>query len=528
MMLAMVMAAMMYATMAASGGGGRDTGDMLPLLKRHEVQVLLSVGIPLTTIAERVGASLATVKRIAQEEGVVHVDDAAERRRRRIGRPPKAERFSDDVREWLTEEPELPTQELLRRAKARGYAGGKSAFYAMVAAARPVRSTPIVRFEGLPGEFSQHDFGQVDVGFVDGRKQRIHFFASRLKYSRFVAVSIVPNEQVETLVRTLVRHFTSFGGVPLLAVFDRPRTIVAKSGRGRAVLEFNSTFAQVMLELGVGAEMCAPRSGNQKGSVEHLVKWVKNSFFKWRKFIDEADLEEQLAAWVREVNLETPSRATGEIPEARRQQELPRLRPVRIAPETLAIRVPIFVGPTATVSFEGRSYTMPPEAANMPGTAFVYEDRIRMAAGRYETEHRRGGDTPASLPEHRAAKLAAVHGARARLYEKRQQLLDLGVGVATLLTELVHRAPQRANEQVERLYALYEEHGDDALREAVSMVVADGPRTVSAVRTALASLGDRARVERQLVLERVSQPRGARARDAAKPSHRAERRGGSR
>jgi hypothetical protein len=201
---------------------------------------------------------------------------------------------------------------------------------------------------------------------------------------------------------------------------------------------------------------------------------------------------------------------------------------VRIAPETLAIRVPIFVGPTATVSFEGRSYTMPPEAANMPGTAFVYEDRIRMAAGRYETEHRRGGDTLTFLPEHRAAKLAAVHGARARLYEKRQQLLDLSVDVATLLTELVHRAPYRANEQVQRLYALDEEHGDDVLREAVSLVVADGPRTVSAVRTALASLGDLARVERRLVLERVSQLRGARACDAAKPSRRAERRGGSR
>ena len=43
----------------------------------------------------------------------------------------------------------------------------------------------MVRFEGLPGEFSQHDFGHVDVKFVDGRKQRVHFFASRLKYSRF-------------------------------------------------------------------------------------------------------------------------------------------------------------------------------------------------------------------------------------------------------------------------------------------------------------------------------------------------------
>lgn len=531
MMLAMMMAAMMHPAMAAGGEHGRDTGgEMLPLLKRHEIQVLLSVDIPLATIAERVGVSVATVKRVQRETPVEHVDDAAERRRRRIGRPSKAERFADEVRAWLTEEPDLPTQELLRRAKGRGYTGGKSAFYAMVAAARPTRSAPVVRFEGLPGEFSQHDFGQVDVRFVDGRKERVHFFASRLKYSRFVAVSIVPNEQVETLVRTLVRHFTSFGGVPLLAVFDRPRTIVAKGGRGREVEEFNATFAQVMLELGVGAEMCAPRSGNQKGSVEHLVKWVKSSFFKWRKFVDETDLEEQLAAWVREVNFETPSRATSEIPEARRQQELARLRPVRLTPETLAIRVPVFVGPTATISFEGRTYTMPPQAVNVAGTAFVYEDRIRFVAGRHEAEHRRGngGDPPASLSEHRAARLAEVHGARARLYEMRQQLLNLGPEMTTLLTELVHRAPKRANEHVERLYALYDEHGDEALREAVSKVVADGTLTVTAVRAALVSLGDRARVERQLDLEGASQPRGPRARSTAKRSRRAAPKGGSR
>ena len=30
------------------------------------------------------------------------------------------------------------------------------------------RSRPMVRFEGLPGEFSQHDFGHVDVRFMDG------------------------------------------------------------------------------------------------------------------------------------------------------------------------------------------------------------------------------------------------------------------------------------------------------------------------------------------------------------------------
>jgi hypothetical protein len=242
-----------------------------------------------------------------------------------------------------------------------------------------------------------------------------------------------------------------------------------------------------MLELGVGAEMCAPRSGNQKGTVEHLVKWVKNTFFKWRKFADERDLEAQLAAWVREVNFETPCRATGEIPETLRQEELPRLRPVRLAPETLALRVPIFVGPTAEVMFEGRTYTMPPRAANVPGTAFVYEDRIRFVAGRFEAEHVRGkaGDPPASLPEHRAQKVAAVHGARARLYEKRQQLLNLGAPALRLMTALIHRAPQRGTEHVERLYALFEEHGEEAMRAALREAVESSELNIAAVLRAL-------------------------------------------
>ena len=484
--------AMMIGAMVVDDSGGGEQGEMLPLLKRHEVQVLLEAGFSMVDVARRAGVSVDTVERVRAEPPVADVDDGAERRRRGIGRPSKAAPYAERVRGWLEEEPALPTQELLRRALAAGYDGHKTAFYTLVAGLRAPRSAPVVRFEGLPGEFSQHDFGHVDVRFVDDRKKRVHFFGSRLKFSRFVAVSLVPNEQTETLLRTMVRHFVSFGGVPLLAVFDRPRTIVAKSGRGREVETFNPTFAQVMLELGVGAEMCAPRSGNQKGNVEHLVKWVKNTFFKWRKFIDEADLESQLAAWVREVNFETASRATGKIPETLRQQELPRLRPVRVLPESLALRVPIFVGPTAEVMFEGLPYSMPPRAANIAGTAFVYEDRIRFVVGRHEAEHRRRrpGEPPAPLPEHRAEKLAAVHGARARTYEMRQQILNLGADAMTLLTALVHRAPMRQSAQVEALYALLEMHGDDALRRALARAVERNTFTVSAVRKELLSGSD--------------------------------------
>lgn len=522
MMLGTVLAAMILGV-AAGGADGREDEGMLPLLKRHEIQILLSVGLPLSAVAAKVGVSVDTVSRVRAEEAVSHVDDAAERKRRRVGRPSKAARFEEDVRGWLEETPELPTQELLRRAVERGYDGAKSAFYAMVSSVRPPRNVPVVRFEGLPGEFTQHDFGHVDVTYVEGRKERVHFFASRLKYSRYVAVSLVPNEQVETLVRTMVRHFHAFEGVPLLAVFDRPRTIVRKSGRGRDVEKFHATFAQVMLELGVGAEMCAPRSGNQKGAVEHLVKWVKNSFFKWRKFVDAEDLETQLAAWVQKVNHETPSRATGVIPAVRHAEELARLRPVRIASEELALRVPVFVGPTAEVMFEARPYLMPPEATNVPGTAFVYEDRIRFVVGRHEVEHQRGrpGDPPASLPEHRAAKLAAVHGARAKTYEKRQQLLHLGEDALTLLTALVHRSSRHHYAHVDALYALYEEHGDVALRAAFAQVVDEDTLTIASVREVLErNRSDRAQVELPLERKRAASPRGRRASKKTKRSSR--------
>jgi len=83
----------------------------------------------------------------------------------------------------------LATLEILRRMREAGYQGGKTGFYALVASLRPKLAKPLVRFEGLPGEFSQHDFGQVKVEFLNGTCQQIHFFASRLKYSRCMRVS---------------------------------------------------------------------------------------------------------------------------------------------------------------------------------------------------------------------------------------------------------------------------------------------------------------------------------------------------
>ena len=196
------------------------------MLKRHEVEILLKAGHAKTEIARLSGVSLRSVKRIAEESPVLQVDDAAERTKRQIGRPSRVTNFRKQVVEILQETPDLATLEILRRVRESGYRGGKTALYALVASLRPKPAKPLVRFEGLPGEFSQHDFGQVEVEFRDGASQRIHFFASRLKYSRFLRVSLVPDEAVESLVRTLAEHLASWGGLPCCAcLIDRRRSL---------------------------------------------------------------------------------------------------------------------------------------------------------------------------------------------------------------------------------------------------------------------------------------------------------------
>lgn len=445
------------------------------MLKRHEIEILLKAGHPKTEVARLAGVSARSVHRIAEESPVVDVNDSAERAQRHIGRPSIVDDFRKSVLEVLNEKADLPSREILRRVRAAGYRGGKTALYGLVASLRPKLVKPLVRFEGLPGEFSQHDFGQYAVEFVDGSARRVHFFASRLKYSRSIRVSLVQDEAVESLVRALAEHLQSWGGRPLLCVFDRPKTIALKWQKNGEVTEWNSVFAYAALEMGLGVELCWPYQARQKGSVENLVGYVKSSFFKVRSFHDEEDLQQQLVEWHREVNQELPCRATGIIPAVRLAEEALRLRPLKVRPENLALRIPVYVGPTGTVLHDGHAYSMPPEAISMSATLYLYADRVRIVAGRWEAVHPRkfAPHEGSTLAEHRAALVAAVSGKRGKRYLKRQQLLDLGEPMFRYLTEIVHRRPQGWISEVDRLYDILQKHGPEVLLQAVDRGLQD-------------------------------------------------------
>src|SRR5713101_2270042 len=81
----------------------------------------------------------------------------------------------------------------------------------------------------------------------------------------------------ETLFRGLVACFNALGFVPWVLVFDNMKTVT--TGRDdQAQPIWHRSLLQLAAEFDFHPEACWPASGNQKGSVESLVKFVKINF----------------------------------------------------------------------------------------------------------------------------------------------------------------------------------------------------------------------------------------------------------
>ena len=437
------------------------------MIDRHAAQQLLAAGVRPRQVAQQLGVSRRTIERIAGEPAIT-TDAVVWGPVRRPGRPAVRAATRERVAAWLVEEPELPPGEVARRLREEGTPLGLSTVYRVLAGGRaPKPVVMLVRFEGVAGEFAQFDFGEVHVRLRDGPKRLVHFAAYRLKYSRWIHVVLVPNERVEALIRSLLASFAAAEGVPLRVVFDNPKTVVLRYEDRRPV--WNPTLAQVAIDYGFTVELCTPRQAHEKGAVENLVGFVKRSFFRARRFQDlDQDLPAQLTEWLTEVNTIRPSRATREIPATRLAAEQARMKPLAVAPAAYGLRFAVTVGPTAMVTHQGIRYAMPAAACGLPATLWLYPDRVKLvtAGSRHEAIHPRfpAVGTVSYLPGQRAAQLVAVAGARKRLYFMRERLLELGPVGEGYLTELIHRRPHTWKGDVERLFALLEELGDDRCR----------------------------------------------------------------
>jgi transposase len=261
------------------------------------------------------------------------------------------------------------------------YQGSERSFYTDVRKLRRARQVPAqevaLRFEGMPGEFLQVDWGEVRGLSLThaGPTQTRYFFAGRLKYSRFMFVQFHSDMREETFLRALIDCFLAIGGVPWVVVTDNLKTaVLGRDATNQPV--WNPAYQKLAAEFKFLPEACAPAAGNQKGSVENLVKFVKHNFLPGRSFHDDQDLAEQCQQWLAQVNTERTCDATGEVPATRLAEEHRAFTALPASASDSGFFDCVVVNRESLVMVESNQYSVPTHLVGRALTARIHRTHL--------------------------------------------------------------------------------------------------------------------------------------------------------
>lgn len=424
-------------------------------MERSTILYLKKKGWNNSQIAEFTGHHRDTIARVLKEP--VEQQPAPRERHSAI------EVYDPEITQWLTEGLTATRMlELAHEHPTHPYQGGNTAFYTYVRERRRqqgvlTKRDVAVRFEGLPGEFVQIDWGEMrDMTFThpDLVGQTRYFFAARLKHSRFMYVSFQQDMREETLLRCLIASFQAFGGVPWVVTTDNMKTVVLSRDEQHQPV-WHPAYQRLASEFGFHPEACAPASGNQKGAVENLVKFVKLNFLAGRRFHDDQDLAEECAQWLERVNTQRPNAATQEPPALRLIEEQAHFGPLPEVADDYGFFDSVVVSREGLVTVETNRYSVPISFVGQVLTARIHPQRIELFHGtvcvaghvRHPGRHQRIMD-PTHFEE------AFVFKPRARVMVYRDWLVNLGPPVAGYISELCRRRRDEMADQITTLYTL--------------------------------------------------------------------------
>lgn len=443
---------------------------MLKEMERTIVKYLRKKGKTYNEIGEEVGCHRETASRIMKEP--------INKKYERVSSVSQFEEHKEQIKEWIRAG--IKVNRMLEMAKEElspAYAGGKTAFYEQVKKLREEvdKKDPeaAIRFEGLPGEYLQVDWGEVrDFPFIQKERQTRYIFAARLKYSRVIYVEFQKDMKEETLIRCLLRAFEYIGGVPWACAFDNMKTVViGRDEKNKPI--WNESFKRFFIDMDFYSHVCDRYCANQKGSVENLVKLVKDNFIGGRKFLDDEDLGKRNNEWVEKINFSV-CQAHNKIPKELLKDEQKKFTPLPGIAKDYGILKLCKVNQESRIHLESNIYSVPTDYVNEPVMARLTEDRILLydiKGQKCIAEHKRkfGKGEKVIVPEHYDEVLHKKPKARAMLY--RDYLILEDTHIYNFISNLCRRrrGVEAFGPDMIKMYELYKRHGKVDFLAAVAL-----------------------------------------------------------
>lgn len=299
---------------------------MLSEREAMKIKILNEVGLSNVEIAMEIGCNPNTVSKYLRKEW------------KEMKRRSKLDPFKEYIKSRLEKYPLLSSVALFKEIKPMGYSGGITTLRGYVHTIRPHEKEGYKRFETLPGEQFQADWGQGKT-IVNGEERVVKYFIMVLGYSRMLYVEFVEDEKLSTLIKCHNNAFEYFGGYCNEGLYDNMKAVVKKIKRNK---EYNAKFMDFANFYGFKVVTHRPYNPQAKGKVERMVPFVRNNILYAKAYSNMAELKNARVQWLEEANSRVHSELK-EIPFERFEREkkylnpLTRLYPIRYT-ETRKVR----------------------------------------------------------------------------------------------------------------------------------------------------------------------------------------------
>ncbi len=284
------------------------------------------------------------------------------------------------VRQWLADDETAPPKQrhTARRIYDRlvsehGFTGAEVTVRQAVARLRGARPRePFVPLEAPFGKIAQADFGSAVVT-IAGVRTEVALFCLRAKASKVPFVAAYPTERLEAFLAGHVAAFAFFGGAFAELWYDNAKTAVTRilAGPEREEHERLSALrAHYLFE----SSFCTPGAGNEKGSVENLVGYVRRNALVpcTRSFPTLEALNEHLLAWCERERVRHAEAW---------QFEKAALQELASWPFSPSVSRPVVANKVAMVSVDRVRYSVPVACASVTLRAECFVDRVELYRG---------------------------------------------------------------------------------------------------------------------------------------------------
>lgn len=330
---------------------GEDSG-MIKMEGYMNIKSLAKQGYSKRAIARLTGLHRETVTKYLEREGLPVYQKS---RRHSL-----LDSYHELIQGWLEQQNYQATR-IYELTQIQGYGGSYDVVQRYVRGLKEQRDRKAyVRFETMPGQQAQVDFGDFQVVDEQGRRETVYCFVMALGYSRHMYIEFIDRCSLAAFLTCHQNAFGFFGGVPAEILYDNMKNVVIRRLLGS--IEWNREFAAFAAHYGFKPLVAPPYAPWVKGKVERPIGYTRERFWRGYVFKDLSTANRDVQRWLLSIAYERIHGTTREKVVDRFLREKTCLHSLPLQPYDICEKAFRKVQKDCQVCFGANRYVLPHES----------------------------------------------------------------------------------------------------------------------------------------------------------------------